>query len=177
MAKFYKSYALYAAGIPTLVIAVDQATKYWATQAFNVPFNVCKINPHIGLEREMSPIVDLALLCNQGVSFGFLGGGTSLGRWLLTAFAIIMSIILLYALTNTKDKLSRISLGLIIGGALGNVIDRALFGAVTDFISVKELIPVFPFIFNIADSAITIGVIGLLASSYIVKPNADSAKN
>lgn len=177
MAKLYKSYALYAAGIPALVIAIDQATKYWATQAFNVPFNVCKINPHIGLEREMSPIVDLALLCNQGVSFGFLGGGTSLGRWLLTAFAIIMSAVLLYALTNTKDKLSRISLGLIIGGALGNVIDRALFGAVTDFISVKELIPLFPFIFNIADSAITVGVVGLLASSYIVKPDTDGVKN
>ncbi|MGJ8563743.1 MAG: signal peptidase II [Alphaproteobacteria bacterium] len=177
MGKFYKSYALFAAAVPALVIAVDQATKYWATKAFNVPFNICQINPHIGLEKEMSPVVDLALLCNQGVSFGFLGGGTSWGRWLLTAFAFIMSAALLYVLSRTKDTLSRLSLALIIGGALGNVIDRAFFGAVTDFISVKGMIPFFPFIFNIADSAITIGVIGLLVASYFIKPDNAAPEN
>ena len=62
--------------------------------------------------------------------------------------------------------LTRLSIGLIIGGAIGNGIDRALYGAVTDFISVGQLLPFFPWVFNIADSAITCGVIGLLLAGF-----------
>ncbi len=177
MVKLYKSYWLYAAAIPAIIVAADQASKYWAIKAFNVPFNICEINPNIGIEREMGPIVDLALLCNQGVSFGLLGGDSNLKRWLLTLFALVMCCVLLYVLVKTTDKLSRLGIALIIGGAIGNGIDRALFGAVTDFISVVELIPFFPWIFNIADSAITCGVIGLLLASFIHKPDktADTA--
>ena len=127
MTKLYKSFWAYAALIPVLVVAADQATKYWAIKMFNVPFNICEINPFPGLEREMSPIVDLALVCNQGVSFGLLSGDSNLKRWLLTLFALIMCGVLLYALAKTKDKLSRLGISLIIGGAIGNGIDRALF--------------------------------------------------
>ncbi len=177
MTKLYKSFWAYAALIPALIVAADQASKYWAVNMFNVPFNICEINPFPGLQREMSPIVDLALVCNQGVSFGLLSGDSDLKRWLLTIFAFVMCCVLLYALSKTKDRLSRFSIALIIGGAIGNGIDRALFGAVTDFISVHELIPFFPWIFNIADSAITCGVIGLLLASFIHKPDAKPSKN
>jgi len=76
-----------------------------------------------------------------------------------------MSCALLWVLRDTKDKLSQLSIGLIIGGAIGNGIDRALFGAVTDFINFGDI--GFHWVFNIADSAITIGVIGLIAASFL----------
>lgn len=173
----YKHFWLYAAGLPIIVIILDQLTKLWATKTFKVPFNICEINPYPNKFQDMGPIVDLALVCNQGVSFGLLGGDSSLKRWLLTLFALLMCGILFYALTRTKDTLSRLGIGLIIGGAIGNGIDRALFGAVTDFISVGQLLPFFPWVFNIADSAITCGVIALLLASFLNPPDKKAAKD
>jgi signal peptidase II len=173
MAKFYKSFWLYGGLIPAVIIAADQATKYWATKAFDLPFNICQQNPKIGFEgyfKDMTPVVDLAMTCNEGVSFGMLSGDSDIKRWLLTIFALVMVGVLFYVLTTTKDKLSRLGIALIIGGAIGNGIDRMFFGAVTDFISVHDLIPFFGWIFNIADSAITCGVIGLILASFIHKP-------
>lgn len=173
MAKFYKGFWTYAAAIPLVVIIADQATKYWATKAFGLPFNICEQNPKIGFEgyfKDMSPIVDLAMTCNEGVSFGMLSGDSDIKRWGLTLFAMLMCAGLLYALSKSEDKLSRLGLALIVGGAIGNGIDRMFFGAVTDFISVGELIPFFRWIFNIADSAITCGVIGLMLASFIFPP-------
>ena len=177
MMKLYKHFWAYALAIPVIVVGLDQLSKYWATAIFNQPMNICEINPYPNMFKEFSPIVDWALVCNQGVSFGMLSGDSSLKRWLLTLFALIMCCILFYALAKTKDKLSRISIALIIGGAIGNGIDRALFGAVTDFISVGQLLPFFPWVFNIADSAITIGVIGLLAASFISERAENKTKS
>jgi len=127
--------------------------------------NTCEINPYPNMQIEMSPIVDLALVCNQGVSWGLLQGDSPLKRWALTIFAFVMSCVLLYVLKGTKDRLSQIAIGMIIGGAIGNGIDRALFGAVTDFINFGDI--GFHWVFNIADSAITMGVIGLIAASFL----------
>jgi len=115
-------YLTYGLLIPAIVVILDQASKYWATRLFDVPFNICAINPFPGLTKEFSPIMDWALVCNQGVSWGMLQ-------------------------------------------AIGNGIDRAFFGAVTDFIDFGDI--GFHWVFNIADSAITMGVIGLLLSSYL----------
>ncbi len=134
---------------------------------FDVPTNICEIDLYPRLFKEVSPIFDWALVCNPGISFGLLGGDSPAKRWGLTIFAVFMCCVLLYALARTKDNLTRFSIALIIGGAIGNGIDRFLYGAVTDFISVHQLIPFFPWVFNVADSCITIGVIGLLAASYI----------
>ena len=81
-----------------------------------------------------------------------------------------MSGALVYALTQSHDWLNKLSISLIIGGAIGNGIDRALFGAVTDFIDFSDI--GFRWVFNIADSAITIGVIGLIAASFLMKPES-----
>jgi len=130
--------------------------------------------------KDIGPVVDFALVCNQGVSFGMLSGDSSFKRWALTIFAVVMCGVLFYALSRSKDLMTRLSIGLIIGGAVGNGIDRALYGAVTDFISVEQLIPFFPWVFNIADSAITCGVIGLLIAGFwadFVEKKAKSASN
>ena len=164
--KLWPKFWVYAGLVPLITILLDQWSKYAILDMFKVPHNICEINPHPGLSQEFSPIIDWALVCNQGVSFGMLSGDSSLKRWGLTIFAAIMCCILLYALSRTKDMLTRLSIGLIIGGAIGNGIDRALYGAVTDFISVGQLLPFFPWVFNIADSAISCGVVGLLIARF-----------
>jgi len=77
----------------------------------------------------------------------------------------------MYVLTQSKDWLNKLSIALIIGGAIGNGIDRALFGAVTDFIDFSDI--GFRWVFNIADSAITVGVMGLIAASFLIKPETE----
>lgn len=155
----------FGAALPAAIVIFDQLTKYWAVSAFDQPMNACEINPFPGLTKEISPIVDLALVCNQGISWGLLQGDSPIKRWLLTIFAFVMSCALLWVLRDTKDRLSQLSIGLIIGGAVGNGIDRALFGAVTDFINFGDI--GFHWVFNVADSAITMGVIGLIAASFL----------
>lgn len=166
--KLYPRYWFYALIIPIIVIALDQVSKYAILDMFAVPTNICEINPYPGLFKDIGPVIDWALVCNQGVSFGMLSGDSTVKRWGLTIFAALMCGVLWYALARSKDMLTRLSIGLIIGGAIGNGIDRALYGAVTDFISVEQLIPFFPWVFNIADSAITCGVIGLLLAGFWV---------
>ena len=164
-----RSLLLFGGVLPIVTVAFDQLTKYWAVKKFGAPMNICEINPYPGLEIEVSPIVDLALVCNQGISWGLLQGDSPVKRWALTIFAFVMCIALFYMLVKAKDNLTRLSLGLVIGGAIGNGIDRALFGAVTDFINFSDI--GFRWVFNVADSAITVGVIGLLLASFLVKPD------
>lgn len=157
----------FAAIVPLLVIAVDQASKWWATGFFDKPMNICKTNPYIVERHDVLPFFDITLTCNLGISFGQLGFESDLKRWGLSLFAVIISLVLIHMVTKSKDKLSALSLGLIAGGALGNAIDRVMYGAVTDFLDFSGLM--FPFIFNIADSAITCGVIGLILAAFFIK--------
>lgn len=157
----YKSFWAYALAIPAVTVIADQLSKKWATGLFSKPFNICEQNPDIGRQgfhHDFSPIVDWALTCNKGVSFGMLEADSPAKRWGLTLFAAIMIVVMLVVLAKTAEKWTRVGLGFIIGGAIGNAIDRFLHGAVTDFISVGDFLPFFPWVFNIADSAITIGV-------------------
>jgi len=166
----FKGFWVYALIIPAIIVAVDQLTKFWAIRFFKAPLNICEINPQPGLFHEFSPIVDLSLVCNQGISWGLLQGDSSFKRWALTLFAAIMCCVLVYVLRQSKDWLNRISIALIIGGAIGNGIDRALFGAVTDFINFSDI--GFRWVFNVADSAISVGVVGLILASFIYKDEA-----
>jgi len=165
MFKPYKSFWAYALAIPFIVVLIDQLTKLWATRLFDLPFNICEVDPYVGQKgyfQEFSPIVDWAMTCNLGVSFGMLSGDSPAKRWGLAIFAAVMVCAILFVLSRTAEKWTRLGLALIIGGAIGNGIDRVLHGAVTDFVSVQELFPFFPWIFNIADSAISVGVMFIL---------------
>lgn len=153
----------YGLWVPAFVVAIDQLSKWAATRLFDLPMNICAIDPLIrraGHHFEVSPILDISMLCNQGISWGLMQGDSALKRWALLAFAIIMVGILLSALINATDRFTRWCLALVIGGAIGNAIDRALFGAVTDFFDASDI--GFYYVFNVADSAITVGIIGLL---------------
>ena len=162
-----KTLLIYAFIIPLVLILLDQWTKYAVIQSFGVPMNICETNLRPGLQHVIPGPMNISLVCNPGISWGLLQGDSPMKRWLLTAFAFIMSGVLVYALTQSKDRLTKLSIALIISGAIGNGIDRFFFGAVTDFIDFGQI--GFHWVFNIADSAITCGVIGLLLASFFIK--------
>ncbi len=162
MGKIRKDLWLWGGLLPAVIIAFDQWSKVWAIGKFGVPPNICALNPYPGLEIEVSPVFDLALVCNLGVSFGLFREHADIGRYALSAFSLIMVVVLWVWLNKEKSKLMSLSLGLIIGGAVGNAIDRIRFGAVTDFLNFSDI--GFKWVFNVADTAISLGVAGLILS-------------
>ncbi len=145
-----------AFGLAAAILAADQAVKAWILYGLNLPLR---------LSVEVLGPLRLTMVWNEGVSFGFLQARHDLARWGLTAFALLVALALAAWARKAERRLLGVSLGLIIGGAVGNAIDRARFGAVVDFVDVSAL-GFFPWVFNIADSAITIGVILMLLESF-----------
>jgi signal peptidase II len=139
-----------AYGLAVLVVVLDQLSKYWILNVFQLPIR--------GSVPVAGP-VKLTMVWNQGVSFGLLRADQDLTRWGLAAFSIGVAIVLAVWARKAERPVLGVALGLVMGGAVGNVIDRIRFGAVADFIDVSALH--FPWIFNVADSAITVGI-GLL---------------
>lgn len=149
-----------------IVVLLDQATK-WLVMAALAPFE--------GVE--LFPNVNLTLMFNTGAAFSFLAGAGGWQRWVFAAFALGVSAALVVWLfrLQAKDRTLAIALSLLIGGAVGNLVDRVLLGHVIDFIQVY-----LPFIslptfnpwpaFNVADSAITLGVLVLLISTLQADP-------
>jgi signal peptidase II len=112
----------------------------------------------------VAPFFDLVLLWNRGISYGLLPQDSALGRLGLIAFAFVASLALVAWLARLAAPLPAASIGLIIGGAVGNAIDRILYGAVADFFSFHAFGWQW-YVFNIADMAIVAGVVGLLYDS------------
>jgi signal peptidase II len=145
-------------GLSVLVMALDQLSK-WAIVAHIM-------NPPMQLE--LTSFFNIVLTYNQGISFGMLSNGTDAGKWLLVCVALIISGVLVRWLFQSNRLFSVIALGLIIGGAMGNVIDRVLVGAVVDFLDFHAFGYHWP-AFNVADTAIFIGAIGLVLESLFSK--------
>ena len=122
---------------------------------------------------ELSPFFDLHMVWNRGVSFGLLRADQDLARWGLVALSLVISGVFLWWLRTAERKPTAIALGLVIGGALGNVIDRIRFGAVADFLDFNGLW--FPWVFNVADAAITCGAV-LLAIDMVLFTETDPGK-
>lgn len=124
---------------------------------------------------ELSPIVDLQMVWNRGVSFGLLRADQDLARWALVVLSFVISGVFFWWLRTAERRLTATALGLVIGGALGNVIDRIRFGAVADFIDFSMNGRFFPWVFNVADAAITVGAI-LLAIDMIFLAESEPGK-
>jgi signal peptidase II len=110
------------------------------------------------------PVTDffnLVVVWNRGVSFGLFAGHDDMIRWALSGLAIVVSVVLAVWLFRTRDCLVALGLGCVIGGALGNVVDRVRFGAVFDFLDFHAFGYHWP-AFNVADSGIFVGVAALL---------------
>jgi signal peptidase II len=146
------------AAVATLVFVTDQALKAWILFVFELPLR--------GPVR-LGPI-DLVMVWNRGISYGLFQQHEDWGRYGLILLSIAAALFLAVWLTRTPSRLVALALGLLIGGALGNALDRVLYGAVADFI-LLWWIPVFPYVFNIADSAIVAGVGLLLYDSFVVE--------
>jgi signal peptidase II len=117
---------------------------------------------------ELLPFLELIVVWNRGISYGLLQQETDLGRWLLTGFSILAAIGLGIWMLRTPHRLLACSLALVVGGALGNVVDRIAYGAVFDFIHVH--VGTFSwYVFNVADAAIVAGVLGLVYDSFVLE--------
>ena len=141
-------------GLAFATIALDQLTKWWIVNFVMNPPNVI----------EVTPFFNLVLGLNRGVSFGMFSSDSNLSRWLLTALALAIVCALAVWLWRAEKPWLAVALGLIIGGAIGNVIDRAMVGAVVDFLDFHAADYHWP-AFNVADMAITCGAAVLIWDS------------
>lgn len=117
---------------------------------------------------EILPVFRLVMVWNYGISFGMFSDGGDMRRWLLIGVALVITTVMLLWLWKSRHGLMSLALGLVIGGAMGNVIDRLRWGAVADFFYFHYEEWYWP-AFNIADSSIFIGVV-LLCWDSIVNP-------
>ncbi|MGH7023835.1 MAG: signal peptidase II [Caulobacteraceae bacterium] len=140
-----------AYGLAAAVVAADQTVKSWIVGGLGL--TVGESHPLFGPLR-------LTLVENRGVSFGLFQGDAPWMRWALAAFSLAVATALAVWVRRASKLYTGLALGLIIGGALGNFADRARFGQVVDFIDATALY--FPWVFNLADSAITVGIVLLL---------------
>jgi signal peptidase II len=153
--------------IAVLIIIADQISKYLILDRLFVAGEICKgytRNPPIVL----TDFLNFILVCNKGISFGVLNRDSAFLPWIFSALSIVIVIVLLIWLWRSRLRFPAIAIGLVIGGALGNVIDRVRFGGVVDFVNFH--IGSWNFaIFNVADAAISIGVVLLLADSLFTR--------
>lgn len=141
-------------GLALVVVALDQLSKWLVLDLFGqAPRSI-----------EVLPVFNLVLVWNQGVSFGLFGGASAWGSWILVGLALVISVFLAGWLLRAETRLTALGLAAIIGGAVGNVIDRVRFGAVVDFLDFHVLGYHWP-AFNVADSAITVGAAILILES------------
>ncbi len=158
----YERYTLAGFTVAVVVFIADFVTKALILADDRLGGLACKAGtaPCGGYQPiSWFPIMDFQMMWNYGVSFGMLQAHGFLQRLLLIAFALVMSTVLAIWLTRVRRPIIAVGLGLIIGGAIGNVVDRIRWGAVADFIDFSEI--GFNFIFNIADAAISVGVAAL----------------
>jgi signal peptidase II len=148
--RFVGRLGLFAYLLALAVVVADQLVKHWLSASFHLADR--------GAVQVLGPI-QLHLVWNRGVSFG-LFRDAAWTRWGLVVFSLAVAIGLAIWVRRSTRLLTAISVGLLMGGAVGNLIDRLRSGAVMDFIDASAMY--FPWVFNIADSAITVGIILLL---------------
>ncbi len=153
-------------GVSLVVILVDQATKYLMAQSFAMNEAV-----------ELAPFFNLVLVYNPGAAFSLLSHASGWQRELFMAIAAVASVWVVYLLRKHPEQtLFCFALSLILGGAIGNLIDRSLYGAVIDFLDFHLYGHHWP-AFNVADSAITCGAALLVWDSIRPRKNAATASD
>ena len=148
------------------IVLLDQACNFYL-------LHVIGLAP--GAQIRVLPFLDISFVWNRGISYGLFQQHGESGRWLLVALAIAAVVLIGFWLMRTKSRLMGAALGLIAGGALGNALDRVVYGAVIDFLHLHGgTIPWldFPFSFNLADTAISLGVVLLIGESLFIRGQA-----
>jgi signal peptidase II len=147
-------------------LALDQASKLWLLFVFDIG--------HRGAVA-VAPFFDLVLAWNTGISYGWFQDESATGQAVLLAVKAVAVIVLAVWMARSRTLLATVALGLIIGGAIGNAIDRFAYGAVVDFAQFHVQIgekPFYWYVFNLADVAIVAGVAALLYDSFLGVPAA-----
>jgi signal peptidase II len=141
-------------------VLVDQAAKAWMLGPFALDEKG---------RTAVTPFLDLVMVWNRGISYGLFEQGSELGRWALVAVGVGGALLFGWWLWSTRGLLAALSLGLVIAGAISNVIDRLIHGAVADFLLLHA--GGFEwYVFNLADAWIVSGVIGLVLSWMLERP-------
>lgn len=146
------------------VLVLDQVTKWLIV-------DIVMASPRV---IEVAPFFNLVMVWNRGVSFGMFANDAELGRWALVAVALVITVVMAAFLRRADRRLTAGAFGLVIGGAIGNVIDRLRYGAVADFLDLHAAGYHWP-AFNVADAGISIGVVLLLLDSLFGRRDAQEA--
>jgi len=154
--------------IALLIFFLDQASKFVVMQLLQLP---------VRGQIELMPFFNLTWAQNYGVSMGFLTASTDFQRWALVTLTGLIGIAVFLWMNREKAKWDIVALGMILGGAMGNIVDRARLGYVADFadLHVGDFRPFL--IFNLADACISIGVVILLARALFIREKKDETKD
>lgn len=138
-----------------VVLAADQASKAWILNGLDLPSRG---------SVDILPFLNFTMVWNKGVTFGLLGGLGDAAAWVLGGVAVLVVVALFVWLRRAENAMVAVALGAIAGGAVGNVVDRARFGAVVDFLHAHAF-GMSWYVFNVADAAIVCGVAALVLDS------------
>lgn len=164
---FYGPWSGLAAKVAGATFVIDQAHKWWMLLVYEIESKGRVV---------VTPFLDLVFVKNTGISYSMFDSSSQAWQVALAGFAVVASLALWMWLARAgTGRLMAWSLGLIIGGALGNALDRLLIGGVADFFSLHAF-GFYWYVFNIADVAIVAGVVGLLYDSFFEDRN-DAAKS
>ncbi len=161
------SNARFGFGIAAIIFGVDQLIKYIVTDVLGISYQ--------GAVMELLPFFDLRFVPNIGVSLGLLPANSDAMRWGLVVMTALIAAGVTVWMLREQNRFDVLALSLVLGGALGNIVDRARFGYVVDYADLHfgEWRPFL--IFNVADACITIGVVILLARAIFVREKPDTA--
>jgi signal peptidase II len=150
--------------VASAALVLDQASKLWLLNVFQIGRRGAV---------QVTPFFDLVLAWNTGISYGWFSDSGDTGQMILIAVKVVAVVALAVWMAKAPTRLATVALGLIIGGAIGNGIDRAAYGAVVDFVLLHVEFggkTYSWYVFNLADTAIVAGVAGLLYDSFRPQP-------
>ena len=152
--------------VALVVFALDQLAKFWVTGPLGIN--------HVGDQLVLLPIFNFTYTENNGISLGLLNATTEIGRWMLVGLTSAIAIGVAFWMGKEKNRIDQVALGMVLGGALGNILDRTRHGFVVDFADLHfgEWRPFL--IFNVGDAAISIAVVILLLRAFLSRK--DQAK-
>ena len=154
MAKYRLGYA-----VALLVFVLDQLVKWAVTHPLGIN--------EIGDQLVLLPIFNFTYTQNEGISLGLLNATNPIGRWMLVAMTTVIAVGVAVWIGREKNRIDQVVLGMVLGGALGNIIDRVRFGYVVDFADLHfgDFRPFL--VFNVGDAAISIAVVILLLRAFL----------
>ena len=145
--------------VALVVFALDQLVKYWVTHPLGIN--------QIGDQLVILPVFNFTYTRNEGISLGLLNASNPIGRWMLVLVTSAIAIGVAVWIGRERNRIDQAALGMVLGGALGNILDRVRFGYVTDFLDLhfRSFRPFL--VFNVGDAAISIAVVILLLRAFL----------